>query len=312
MTATFNCIDDAYRWLLREILDCGEITRPRGLTTKELIGVTLRISNVRRRIVTNARRRFSLPLAIGEFCWHLSGSDEVDALAYYAPRWRDFTEDGLRVSGSCYGKRIFRTPGGSSSVKETQWEQLVRTLDADRDSRRAVLSLWNRDFTSETKDVPCTMTVQFLVRNGRVNAVVHMRSNDAIWGVPYDVFLFTMLQEYLAVSIGVEVGEYVHMASSMHLYERHFDLAEGILDSEKRVEEEMPPMTDISQLPSFLECERALREGASSEAALWTLSSPYWRQLAGPLLDHREAIERRKSDQKRHRDPSGVTATPGN
>ena len=52
-------------------------------------------------------------------------------------------------------------------------------------------------------DLPCTRTIQFLLRSGHVDAVVYMRSNDAIWGLPYDIFLFTMLQEMLAVELAL-------------------------------------------------------------------------------------------------------------
>jgi hypothetical protein len=55
--------------------------------------------------------------------------------------------------------------------------------------------------------------------------IVNMRSNDVFLGVPYDVFSFTMLQEYIAMRTGFQLGSYFHNAGSFHLYERHYNAA---------------------------------------------------------------------------------------
>ena len=47
-----------------------------------------------------------------------------------------------------------------------------------------------------------------------------MRSNDIWTGFPYDVFSFTAMQIILAFQLGVGIGEYTHIAGSLHLYER--------------------------------------------------------------------------------------------
>jgi thymidylate synthase len=280
----FDTADDVNRWILSEILQRGEVVNPRGQTTKELLAVSFCLTNVRARVIENPARRFSMPLALGEFAWHIGASDEVDALAYYAPRWRDFSDDGVHVIGSCYGRKIFGTSEGGASP----WNRVLQTLRLDPASRRAVLSLWDERLAPTGKDLPCTMTIQFLVRQDRLVAVVHMRSNDAIWGIPYDVFLFTMLQEYLATCLGVEVGDYIHLASSMHLYERHLELAERILSAPLVETSQMPRMTDPEQLAQFVECERLLREGADGGGCMELLQSPYWQRLLDPLLKYQD------------------------
>ena len=62
-------------------------------------------------------------------------------------------------------------------------------------SRRAVIQLFDaEDISSEHKEVPCTTTMQFFQREGRLHMVTTLRSNDAYKGLPHDVFCFTMLQ----------------------------------------------------------------------------------------------------------------------
>jgi thymidylate synthase len=80
------------------------------------------------------------------------------------------------------------------------------------------------DVIKETKDIPCTLNLQFLLRDNKLNMIVNMRSNDIIWGLPYDLFVFTNMQEVVANTLGVELGWYLHRPGSLHLYKKHYDL----------------------------------------------------------------------------------------
>ena len=72
-----------------------------------------------------------------------------------------------------------------------------------------------------TKDLPCTISLQYLIREGALHCIVYMRSNDLWLGFPYDVFCFTAFQTKLAMELGVKLGTYTHIAGSLHLYERN-------------------------------------------------------------------------------------------
>ena len=122
--------------------------------------------------------------------------------------------------------------------------------------------------------------MQVLIRNGLLHLIVQMRSNDVVWGLPYDVFLFTMIQELLARTLGLELGTYVHGAGSLHLYERHLDLAQQVLREAPPDWREMPVMQPIEALPAFLAAEQAIRSGGHGPAL-----PPYWDALATPLKD---------------------------
>lgn len=192
-SATFSSLDEMQRWVFRRILNEGAPASPRDLPTLELPPIQLVLTNPRRRVLTSVSRKWRLPLAVGEFCWHLSASNELSFIRYYSERWSEFADDEQTIRGSCYGYRLFRGAEGSPS----QWETAHKLLRQDPSTRRAVLlmsqPLLDRDITA--KDVACATSLQFLLRDGQLDAVLHMRSNDAFWGLPYDVFLFTMLQD---------------------------------------------------------------------------------------------------------------------
>lgn len=271
----FDSVDKIYLSVLSTLLSKGSWVLPRGVKTLEIAPFIVALSNPRRRCVINLERRWSLPLALGEFCWHASASRELAALEYYAPRWREFSDDGYLVRGSCYGYRIFGVNGQGLS----QWESVKAILRSDVSSRRAVLYFGDSTaLNPQGKDVPCANTAQFLVRDGRLNAFVSMRSNDAMWGLPYDIFLFTMIQELLSCELQIPLGNYYHSAVSMHLYERHVEKATRMLRSMPAETFEMPPMSDPGQLSQFLHWERITRTGARVPEGKQELGT-YWMEL---------------------------------
>ncbi|MEQ7874000.1 thymidylate synthase [Sphingomonas sp. ASV193] len=274
-------MDEVQRWALATLLANGSPSAPRADRTIEMIGAGFRLLDPRARLITSAARRWSTALAVGEFAWHLSGSNEVAPIAYYASRWRDFSDDGFVIRGSCYGQRIFG-PGGNGL---SQWERLVHLLREDPESRRAVLNVQQSpelSLDAASRDVSCVNGCQFLLRDGRLHALLNMRSNDVIWGLPYDVFLFSMLQEMLSLELGVKLGSYIHVAGSFHLYERHREWALRIAEEQTIATSPMIPMDNIAELPDFLDAERNLRATGISTATL----SPYWAALLKPLKAH--------------------------
>jgi hypothetical protein len=180
-------------------------------------------------------------------------------------------------------------------------------VQVDSATRRAIVSFSKpgEALDAEAKDVACAHSLQFVIRAGRLHAFAHMRSNDAVWGLPYDVFLFTMLQELLASQLGVELGNYYHFAASMHLYERHFDLARKIAEHDFASSFEMPPMQEVGELPKFLMFESRIRSGIPLRELVESRHlNLYWRQLLA-VLDWRRAA-RRKNPTARSKDIFGV------
>lgn len=285
-TKTVRSLDELQFWALASLLNSGRPAEPRGEETLELLGVTCTLTNPRSRCISNPERRWNFALAVGEFCWHASASNSVEFIEYYAKRWREFTEDGSTIRGSCYGHTVF----GQLRSGRSQWQQIVALLRKDPESRRAVLSFRepSEDLFAD-KDVPCANTMQFLVRDSRLHAVVSMRSNDVIWGLPYDVFLFTMFQELLASELGLGLGAYTHMVGSLHLYEKHYELARRIIAVPDVPVFEMPQMEHRGELDAFLELEARLRTGPSIDLEEALSLHPYWRDLFAVLQWFRRA-----------------------
>ena len=189
-----------------------------GAVVGEICDAVFCIEDPTRNIVTSPIRKMPLRYAIGELAWYLSGSNNVRDIAPFAKKWEEISDDGVH-NNSAYGWRIF------DKFNFNQWEYVKAMLQRDPNSRQAVIHIKDADNTP-TKDTPCTVYLQFLLRDGKLNLSVHMRSNDIWMGVPYDMFSFTFLQMKMAMELGVDIGQYTHYAGSLHVYARDYQTAE--------------------------------------------------------------------------------------
>jgi len=220
-----SLIDDVYN-------NSTYLSAPRGQKIREKLGVSFTIENPRHRIPYVAGRKFSVTYMVAELLWYLSANNKTEWISKYSAFWKDISDDGV-TANSAYGARLFAPNEKIANGRFTQWQYVVNELRRDPDSRRAVMHLrMPADGIDAKLDVPCTLTLQFFIRDNELHMIVNMRSSDLIFGIAYDIPAFTFFQEILAGQLGVELGSYTHMSNSLHIYERHFEMVETIL-SEK-------------------------------------------------------------------------------
>ncbi|MDQ3168533.1 MAG: thymidylate synthase [Acidobacteriota bacterium] len=211
---------------------------------------------------------------LGELCWYLAGRNDLASIEYYLPRYVDSADDGIVHGG--YGPRMLKWRG---------FNQLANVIEClkRKDSRQAVVQLFDAADIQEPKkrDVPCTCTLQFLSRRRQLSMLASLRSNDVFWGLPHDVFCFTMLQELVAKQMGLELGPYKHVVGSLHLYAQQAPKAQQYLEEGwQPTDVRMPPMPDGDPWPALrllLASEEAIRKGTKLPNV--DSLAPYWRDL---------------------------------
>ena len=198
-------------------------SRDGGIKGEVLNAITV-IKDPTRGIVQSDIRKMPMRYAVGELIWYLSGNPTLRAIQNYTSAWDRMSDNGLTVNSN-YGWCI------KHKYDFDQWEYVKSLFLNDINTRQAVLHIKTAD-DRPSKDVNCTVCIQFLLREGKLHATVYMRSNDIWMGFPYDVFSFTALQIKMAMELGVDIGTYTHIAGSLHLYERNGmdgeNTAEGI------------------------------------------------------------------------------------
>jgi thymidylate synthase len=254
------------------VLRDGAPVAPRGLATREILGVNLCLTEPRRRLVDLPPvRMLNVAFAAAETVWILSGSDER-WIHQYNRRLAQYADNG-HLAGA-YRPRLRRW-GGTVD----QLDQVRRLLAADPDSRRAVIQLFDpgRDLPGG-KDVPCTLGWRFYLRAGRLHMHSTMRSQDLWLGFCYDVFAATVLQELLAGWLRVEVGEYHHHVDSLHLYATDWDSAASVPGS-------VPPGSAMAPLGvvDWAGLDGLLRRVIGGRQ----VAEPGWRELAAVMGSYR-------------------------
>lgn len=214
---------------LEDILELGDECAPRGMRIRECLGYQMRI-NMNDPLITVTKRKMNYRFAFGEAWWILSGSNRVDDITQFMKSYANYSDDGVTLSGA-YGPRF---------ADQVTW--VADQIKADLDTRQAVINIW-RDRPGPSKDVACTLSQQYLVRNGKLNAVATMRSNDLFWGTCYDIFTFSMMAKMVQTHLrlrGVEValGELILNQGSAHIYERHWEQARDIISDPGPIEED--------------------------------------------------------------------------
>jgi thymidylate synthase len=190
----------------------------RGGPTREILHAVLEISEPQQRWTPSRRPAVNPAFAIVEALWILFGRDDEALPTFFNPRFPDFNGPGPAYEGA-YGYRLRRAFG---------LDQLARAADAlasKPDSRQVVLQIWDssRDMpgaegTPRRADIPCNVASLLKVRDGRLQWTQVLRSNDLVLGVPHNIVQFTMLQEVLAGWLGLEIGPYVQLSDSLHVY----------------------------------------------------------------------------------------------
>jgi thymidylate synthase len=267
-------LDDLLRQVYERLLKVKDLNKSTRGDSAEVRGALLKLSNPRARL-SRTETRGNVFSGLGELFWYLAKSNNLRFIAYYLPEYKKNSDDNKTLFGA-YGPRLFNKNGID------QISNVRNKLRENPGSRRAVVQLFDAtDLVGEHTEIPCTCTLQFMLRKDKLDLVVSMRSNDAYLGLPHDVFTFTMLQEIMARSLCVEVGTYIHMAGSLHLYDKKFEAARTFLREGWQSTIQMPSMPEGNPWPSIakvLKAERMIRSGHKVD--LKRLSSdPYWKDL---------------------------------
>lgn len=207
-----------YTHVVKTVRDVGVPRSPRGLKTIDLGHTLIRIDSPYDALPLGVGRVLNPAIGAGEAVQLIAGRPDHGLMPRITPSFARYAENDKRFWGA-YGNRIHGQVG-----------QAVRKIRADRDTRQAVITLWdpNLDNVQDKRDYPCTVALNFAVVDDRLVLRTLMRSNDVWLGLPYDVFQFTQLQLTVARALDVEPGEYTHETWSLHIYEEHVPLVDQL------------------------------------------------------------------------------------
>jgi len=192
--------------------------------------------------IMNANFMATSPLIFGavnedyvqrELAWYNSESLNVNDIPGGPPAiWKQVGDkDGFINSN--YGWCVY------SADNNYQFDHVVTELEERPDSRRAIMiytrpTMWGDHNKNGRSDFMCTNTVQYMVRDNNVHAIVNMRSNDAWAGYRNDYAW--QMHTLIAVAKSLNsrgkdylLGDIYWSAGSLHIYERQFYLIDNYI-----------------------------------------------------------------------------------
>jgi hypothetical protein len=217
---TPQCANKAWKRALMDVLSSPSVVSPRAMETKELLNYTSCI-DMRYPLLTVPWRKLGYKFQVSEAQQILTGSRYVTDVSLFSKMISSFSDDGYIFQGA-YGPQFLE-----------QLCYVSECLAFDRSSRQAVLTIWRQN-PRNSKDIPCTISLQFLLRGNSyypglfINSIATMRSSDVWLGLPYDIFNFTQMTRLLCTHLqtvhgvaDLQLGNLYVNAGSQHLYRRN-------------------------------------------------------------------------------------------
>ena len=239
MLEGFKNLNELYWYLLAHVDDQGLEVSSRGSNQREAIFLQCGFNDPTDLQVLYPSRKFNQEYALTEFLWYCSTNRNVDNIGKFAKLWKMIADPNNEVESN-YGEYLFFT----FNRRQSQWEWVIKELKSDPDSRRATIAI-NQPYHKgkNPQDIPCTQYLQFFIRENKLHMGVSMRSNDIVYGLTNDAFTFCLFFQMMHNELqhkypDLELGNYTHFAGSMHLYERHYEMASKILSESEYINSE--------------------------------------------------------------------------
>lgn len=271
-----DTLDDLLIDVFNDLIESGKQDKSTKGKYFEFTGVLLELTNPLARL-SRSEIKGTVFSCLGELIWYLSGSNNANFITYYIKFYKNFVESDNTIHGG-YGPRLSQMHGAHDQI-----ENVINILRLKPTTRQAVIQLFDAaDISIQKLDTPCTISLQFILRDNQLHMFTNMRSNDVFKGLPHDVFVFTMLQEIIASRLNCQVGSYKHFVGSLHLYLEDKGaaanyIAEGFHSSNK-IMTPMPRHDLQKDLVTLIECEDLIRNNKELEIENIDIDT-YWKDF---------------------------------
>lgn len=228
-------IRQSHKMLIDYVLNRPEfISSPRDQKINEILNVSIEIENIiENQLFENEARDLPKKYLANELILYFLGISSLKAYANISKFWNKlYPENYEGVVNSAYGNLLFND---IDNLGYSQWDWAKNSLIKDKDSRQAIMH-YNRPIHQyeNNGDFVCTLNSQFVIREDKLYMTTNMRSMDLLFGYPFDVVFFTLMQQSMRLELleyypNLELGTYSHNVCSLHMYERNFEVFGNML-----------------------------------------------------------------------------------
>ncbi len=132
------------------------------------------------------------------------------------------------------GNRIFNFSLNEKNINQID-NFIIPLLKKTPFSRRAVVTLWNPilDSDIDSRSVPGMVSLDFKLRDKKLNITATIRSSDLFFGLPANVFQIFLLQDYVSKKLNVKKGFIGIFCNSAHIFEYQFEHIKKVLKQQQ-------------------------------------------------------------------------------
>ena len=141
--------------------------------------------------------------------------------------WDSWADESGSI-GKAYGYQLqvkHKYPEGEFD----QVDRVIYDLKHNPYSRRIIVNMYNHGDLHEMSLYPCAYSMTFNVTGRKLNAILNQRSQDVLVANNWNVCQYAVLVHIMAQVSGFEVGEFIHVISDSHIYDRHVPLIEELI-----------------------------------------------------------------------------------
>lgn len=123
-----------------------------------------------------------------------------------------------------YGSRIFSYITEDKIINQID-DFIIPALQSNKYTRKAVITLLNpiKDKKTDSNQIPALVSLDFKIRNGKLNIFAHIRSNDIFIGWPANVYQIYLLGKYISEKLFLDVGSITTYSTSAHIFLEYKD-----------------------------------------------------------------------------------------
>ncbi|MFL9983867.1 thymidylate synthase [Paraburkholderia sediminicola] len=249
-----------YLELLEDILENGVQKGDRtGTGTTSVFGRQFR-HNLAKGFPLLTTKKLHFKSIANELIWFLSGNTNVSWLKENGVSiWNEWATEDNEL-GPVYGKQWTAWPtkdGGTIN----QIDYVIKTLREKPNSRRILFHGWNPEYLPNESISPqenakqglmalppCHLLYQFYVAEGKLSALLYIRSSDSFLGLPYNIASLALLTHMVAQQCDLIPHEIIVSIGDLHAYSNHMEQIQTQLAREVR---ELPKL-NIKRRPDSI------------------------------------------------------------
>ena len=138
------------------------------------------------------------------------------------------------------------------------FDQVIATLEGlkkDQNGRRHIISGWNPAQLHEMALPPCHLYQQYQILDGKLNSQFLMRSWDFLYGAPFNIMGYALLNHAFAKYLGLKPGKLLAMGTDVHLYDNQLEIAAEQMDRQPLDLPTLEIKKDLNTIQDILDLE---------------------------------------------------------